>query len=75
MVHRSTFRTFGKGEEEELETRLDQWEVALEGVLASDQIAVLKEQEQHLQVGTGGGRTTVTTNGPVVNGGWHQVAT
>jgi hypothetical protein len=52
---------------------LDEWKVALEGVLASDQIAALKEQEQH-QVGTGGGTTTVT-NGPVVNGGGHQVAT
>jgi len=38
------------------------------GVLASDQI-----EEQH-QVGTGGGTTMMTTNGPVVNGGGHQVA-
>ena len=72
LVHRSTYRTFGKEEWEELEARLDEWKVALEVVLASDQIAALKEQEQQ-QVGTGGSTTTVT-NGPVVNGG-HQVAT
>jgi hypothetical protein len=53
-----------------LEVRLDEWKVALEGVLASDQIAALKEQEQHY-----GGGTTTVTNGPVMNGGGHQVAT
>jgi len=54
-----------------LEARLDEWKVALEGFLVSDQIAALKE-EQH-QVGTGGGMTMVTMNGLVVNGGGHQV--
>jgi hypothetical protein len=48
------------GEWEELEARLDEWKVALKRVLASDQIAALKEHEQH-QVGTSGGTTTVTT--------------
>ena len=46
LVHRSTYRTFGKEEWEELDSRLEDWKVALEGVLASDQIAALREQEQ-----------------------------
>jgi translation initiation factor 3 subunit M len=71
LVHRSTYRTFGKEEWEELDARLDEWKVALEGVLASDQIAALKEQEHQQQQGVA---TTTVTNGPVVNGG-HQVAT
>jgi len=62
------------GEWEELEARLDEWKVRLDVVVASDHIAMLKEQEQH-QVGSGAGTTTVTTNAPVVNGGGHQVAT
>jgi len=69
LVHRNTYRTFGKEEWEELDARLDEWKVALEGVLASDQIAALKEQEHHQQQ-----PATTVTNGPVVNGG-HQVAT
>lgn len=71
LVHRSTYRTFGKEEWEELDARLDEWKVALEGVLASDQIAALKEQEHQQQQGVS---TTTVTNGPVVNGGL-QVAT
>ena len=46
LVHRSTYRTFGKKEWEELGSRLEDWKVALEQVLASEQIAVLREQEQ-----------------------------
>ena len=46
LVHRSTYRTFGKEDWEELDSRLEEWKTALEGVLASDQIAALREQEQ-----------------------------
>ena len=70
LVHRSTYRTFGREEWEELEERLDEWKVALEGVLASDQIAALKEQEQAAP----SANATKVTNGPVMNGG-HHVAT
>jgi len=45
LVHRTTYRTFGRAEWEELDARLEDWKVALENVLASDQIAALKEQE------------------------------
>jgi hypothetical protein len=46
LVHRTTYRTFGKAEWEDLYSRLEDWKVALEGVLASDQVAALREQEQ-----------------------------
>jgi hypothetical protein len=46
LVHRSTYRTFGKAEWKDLYSRLDDWKVALEGVLASDQVTALREQEQ-----------------------------
>jgi hypothetical protein len=67
LVHRSTYRTFGREEWEELDSRLEDWKVALEAVLASDQIAALREQEQQQQSPTG----------TVVNGtaAGHEVAT
>jgi translation initiation factor 3 subunit M len=55
LVHRSTYRTFGKEDWEELDSRLEEWKTALEGVLASDQIAALREQEQP--------QTTAVVNG------------
>ena len=63
LVHRSTYRTFGKEEWEELDSRLEDWKVALEQVLASEQIAVLREQEQP---------TTTAVNGTSAG---HEVAT
>jgi len=57
LVHRTTHRTFGKNEWEELDARLEDWKVALESVLASEQIAALKEQEQHTN-GTAGSSAT-----------------
>jgi translation initiation factor 3 subunit M len=64
LVHRSTYRTFGRQEWEELDSRLEDWKIALEGVLASDQVAALKEQEQSL--------TTAIANGAPEA---HEVAT
>jgi translation initiation factor 3 subunit M len=61
LVHRSTYRTFGRSEWEDLEARLEDWKVALEGILASDQIAALKEQEQPQQA-------AAATASPAVNG-------
>jgi eIF3 subunit M, C-terminal helix/PCI domain len=58
LVHRSKYRTFGKEEWEELDARLEEWKVALEGVLASDQIAALREQEHS---------TTTVVNGTSTN--------
>ena len=55
LVHRSTYRTFGKEEWVELDSRLEDWKVALESVLASEQIAALREQEQP--------QTTAVVNG------------
>jgi translation initiation factor 3 subunit M len=49
LVHRTTYRKFGRAEWEELDARLEDWKVALENVLASDQIAALKEQEAQQQ--------------------------
>lgn len=64
LVHRSTYRTFGRQEWEELNSRLEDWKIALEGVLASDQVAALKEQEQSL--------STAIVNGTPTG---HEVAT
>lgn len=61
LVHRSMYRTFARSEWEDLEARLEDWKVALEGVLASDQIAALKEQEQPQQTAASG--TTAIVNG------------
>jgi translation initiation factor 3 subunit M len=66
LVHRSTYRTFGKDEWEELDARLEDWKVALEQVLASEQIAVLREQEQP---------TTTTTTAVNGTSAGHEVAT
>jgi translation initiation factor 3 subunit M len=49
LVHRSTYRQFGREEWEDIEARLDDWRVALEGVLGGEAMAVLKEQEQAQQ--------------------------
>jgi translation initiation factor 3 subunit M len=46
LVHRSTYRTFGREEWEELESRLEDWRVALEAILTSGHIAALREHEQ-----------------------------
>jgi translation initiation factor 3 subunit M len=46
LVHRTTCRAFGREQWEELDSRLEQWKVAIENVLASDQVATLKEQEK-----------------------------
>lgn len=62
LVHRSMYRTFARSEWEDLEARLEDWKVALEGVLASDQIAALKEQEQQPQQTAASG-TTAIVNG------------
>jgi translation initiation factor 3 subunit M len=62
LVHRSTYRTFGRSEWEDLEARLEDWKVALEGILASDQIAALKEQELQQAV------AAAVTASPAVNG-------
>jgi hypothetical protein len=56
------YRTFARSEWEDLEARLEDWKVALEGVLASDQIAALKEQEQQPQQ-TAASSTTAIVNG------------
>jgi translation initiation factor 3 subunit M len=45
LVHRSTYRQFGRAEWEEIEARLEDWRVALEGILGGEQIAALREQE------------------------------
>ena len=63
LVHRSKYRTFGKAEWEELDSRLEDWKIALEQVLASDQIAALREQEQSTTTvvnGTSAGHPVVT---------------
>jgi len=64
LVHRSTYRTFGREEWEELDARLEEWKVALEGVLAGDHVAVLKEQTQ--------GQEAAVTNG---TSGTHEIQT
>jgi translation initiation factor 3 subunit M len=66
LVHKSTYRTFGKEEWEELDSRLEDWKVALEAVLASDQIAALREQEQQQPP------TETVMNGTAAD---HEVAT
>jgi translation initiation factor 3 subunit M len=61
LVHRSTYRTFGRAEWENLYSRLEDWKVALEGVLASDQISALREQEiQPVTNGTSAGQEVIT---------------
>jgi len=61
LVHRSTYRTFGRAEWENLYSRLEDWKVALEGVLASDQISTLREQEiQPVTNGTSAGHEVTT---------------
>jgi translation initiation factor 3 subunit M len=61
LVHRSTYRTFGRAEWENLYSRLEDWKVALEGVLASDQVSVLREQEtQPVTNGTTAGQEVTT---------------
>jgi translation initiation factor 3 subunit M len=46
LVHRTTYRTFGRQEWEELDSRLEDWRLALESILAGGQMATLKEQER-----------------------------
>ena len=62
LVHRSTYRTFGREEWEDLYSRLEDWKVALGGVLASDQVAALREQEHPKGVvnGTSAGQEVAT---------------
>jgi translation initiation factor 3 subunit M len=64
LVHRSTYRTFGREEWEELDARLEEWKVALEGVLSGDHAALLKEQTQ--------GQEVTVTNG---TSGAHEIQT
>jgi len=63
LVHRTTYRTFGRAEWEELDARLEDWKLALQNVLASDQIAALKEQEAQQTNGTvvAAGKEVATT--------------
>jgi translation initiation factor 3 subunit M len=69
LVHRSTYRTFGREEWEELDSRLEDWKVALETVLASDQIAALREEQQTTATAATG---TAAVNGTSAS---HEVAT
>jgi translation initiation factor 3 subunit M len=68
LVHRTMYRTFARSEWEDLEARLEDWKVALEGVLASDQIAALKEQEQQPH------QAAASSTTAVVNGASETVA-
>ena len=45
LVHRSMYRSFGREGWEEIEARLEDWRIALEGVLGGEQAAALKGQE------------------------------
>ena len=47
LVHKRTYRKFGREEWKELDTRLEVWKTALEGVLASDRVAILREDDHH----------------------------
>ena len=59
LVHRSTYRTLRKEEWEELDSRLEDWKVALETVLASDQMSALREQEQQTTAAAAAGTAVV----------------
>jgi len=45
LVHRSMYRSFGREGWEDIEARLEDWRIALEGVLGGEQVAALKEEE------------------------------